>query len=43
MLTRARKDLFNNNNVAILNNKVALTIPIYKLDENIVIVQQNIT
>lgn len=28
MLTKARKDLLNNNDVVILNNKVAITISI---------------
>lgn len=42
MLTRAKKGLFNNNNVAILNNKVVSILPIYKPKENVVIVQQNI-
>ncbi len=43
MLTRARRDLLNNNNVAILNNKIALMIPILNLDKQVVIVQQNAT
>ena len=38
MLTRARKDLFNNNNIAILNSKVGVTILILNPDKQIVIV-----
>lgn len=41
MLTKTRKVLLNNNNVTILNNKVASTIPIYNPNKNIIIVQQN--
>lgn len=41
MLRRARKGLLNNDDVAILNNKVAATIPIHNADEQVVIVQQN--
>lgn len=41
MLKRARKGLLNNDNVAILKNKVAATIFIYNADEQVVIVQQN--
>ena len=43
MLRRARKGLFNNDNIAILNNKVAATIFIYNANEQVVIVQQNAT
>ena len=43
MLRRAKKGLFNNNNVAILNNKIEAIIPIYNADEQVVIVQQNTT
>ena len=39
MLTRTRKGPLNNNNVAILNNKVAVTIPILNPDKQVVIVQ----
>ena len=38
MHTRVKKDLFNDNNIAILNNKVLFIISIYKLDKNVVIV-----
>ncbi len=38
MFTRARKDLLNNDNIIILNSKVALTIPILNPDEPVVIV-----
>lgn len=38
MLTRARKGLFNDNNITILNNKVVVTIFILNLDEQVVIV-----
>lgn len=43
MLTKARKNLLNNNNVAIFNNKVVVTILIPNPDKQIVIVQQNAT
>lgn len=33
MLTQVRRDLFRNNNIAILRNKVAVTIPNFNLDE----------
>ncbi len=39
MLTRVRRSLLNNDNVAILNSKVAVTIPILNPDEQVVIVQ----
>lgn len=42
ILTRAKKGVLNNNDVAIFNNKVASTLPIHKPDKNVVIVQQNI-
>ncbi len=38
MLTRARRGLLNNDNVAILNNKVVVTIPILNPDEQMVII-----
>ncbi len=43
MLTRARRGFLNNDNVAILNSKVAVTIPILNPDEQVVIVQRNAT
>lgn len=43
MLTRARRGLLDNNDVAVLNNKVASSLPIHSPDENVVIVQQNAT
>lgn len=43
MLTRAKRGLLNNNDVAILNNKVVSILLIYKSEENVVIVQQNVT
>lgn len=43
MLTRTRKSLLNNNDVTILNNKVVLTLPIHNPEENVVIVQRNVT
>ncbi len=43
MLTRARRGLLNNDDVTILNSKVAVTIPILNPDEQVVIVQQNAT
>ncbi len=33
MLTRARRGLLNKDNIAIVNNKVAVTIPILNADE----------
>lgn len=42
MLRKVRKSLLNNDNIAILNNKVAVTIPIHNINEQVVIVQQNI-
>ncbi len=41
ILTIARKGLLNNNDVVILNSKVAVTIPILNPDEQVVIVQRN--
>ncbi len=41
MLTRARRGLLNNDDIVILNSKVAVTIPILNLGEQVVIVQQN--
>ncbi len=38
MLTRVRRGLLNNDNIVILNNKVAVTIPILNLDEQVIIV-----
>ncbi len=43
MLTRARRGLLNNNDATILNSKVAVTILILNLDEQVVIVQRNAT
>ncbi len=43
MLTRARRGLLNNDDVAILNSKVAVTILILNPDEQVVIVQRNAT
>lgn len=39
MLTKARKDLLNNNNVAILNIKVISKLSIQMPDKKVVIVQ----
>ena len=39
MLTGARKDLFDNNNIAILKSKVAITILILNLDKKVIIVK----
>lgn len=39
ILTKARKILFNNNDIAILNNKVASTLPMHKSEKNDVIVE----
>lgn len=41
MLRRAEKCFFNNNNIAILNNKVVVTISIHNVDKYVVIIQQN--
>ncbi len=38
MLMRGRRDLFNNDDVAILNSEKAVTIPILNPDEQAVIV-----
>ncbi len=38
ILTRARRSLLNNDNVAILNSQVAVTIPILNPDEQVVII-----
>lgn len=38
---RTRKGLFNNDNVTILNIKVAAIIPIHNVDKQIIIVKQN--
>lgn len=43
MLIKARKSLFNDNNVAILNSKIAITIPILNPNKQVVIIQQNTT
>lgn len=43
MLIRVKKNLFNIDNIIILNSKFALILYIYNLNKNIVIVQQNIT
>ena len=43
MLPKARKSLLNNNNIAIQNSKIVVTIPILNPDEQVVIVQQNAT
>ena len=40
---QARKNLFNNNNIVILNSKVIVMIPILNPDKQVVIVQQNAT
>lgn len=37
-LTRARKKLFNNNNIDILNNRIASSIQINNVNKNIVII-----
>lgn len=41
MLTGTRKSLLNNNHVAIVNSKIAVTIRILNPDEQVVIIQQN--
>lgn len=41
ILRRVKKSFLNNNNIAILNNKVAATISIHNTDEQVIIVQQN--
>ena len=41
IFTRARKGLLNDNDLAILNSKVLVIIPIFNPDEQVVIVQQN--
>ncbi len=41
MMTKARKDLFNIDNVTIVNSKIVVTILILNLDKQDVIVQQN--
>ncbi len=38
MLTRERKSLLNNDNVAILNSKIVVTISVPNPDEQVVIV-----
>lgn len=43
MLTKARRGFLNNNNIAIPNNEVVVTIPILYLDKQVVIIQQNTT
>ncbi len=43
MLTRAKRGLFNNDDVVILNSKVVVTISIQNPDEQVVIVQGNAT
>lgn len=43
MLIRVKKNLFNIDNIIILNSKFALILYIYNLNKNIIIVQQNIT
>lgn len=43
MLIKIRKSFFNNNNIAILNNKIVVTISILNLNKQVVIVQQNTT
>ena len=42
MLTRARKNLFNINNITILNSKVAVIISILNPNDHVVIIQQNV-
>lgn len=39
MFRRAKKGLLNNDNIAIFNNKVAVTIFIYNADKQVVIIQ----
>ncbi len=43
ILTRVRRGLFNNDDIAILNSKLAVTIPDLNPDEQVVIVKQNAT
>lgn len=38
MLQKARKSFFNNNNITILNNKLATIISIYNIDEQVIII-----
>ena len=40
---RAKRGLLNNDNVAIFNNKIVVTIHIVNLNEQVVMVQQNTT
>lgn len=43
MLITVKKSLFNNDNIAIINCKVAVIIYILNSDEQVIIVQQNAT
>ncbi len=43
MLTRARRSLFNNDDIVILNSKIAVMISILNPDKQVVIIQQNAT
>ena len=42
MLTKAKRGLLNNGDVAVFNNKVAITMPIQDTYKNVVVVQQNV-
>lgn len=39
LLTRAKKELFNNNNVDTFNSRIISLIPINNVDKNVVIIQ----
>ena len=43
LLTRARKGLLNNDDVDILNSRIASSIPIDDVNKNVVIIQRNAT
>ena len=38
MLTRTKKGFFNNNDILLLNNKIAAIIPIWNADEPVVMI-----
>lgn len=41
MFTKIRKNLLNNNNIAILNNKIIVTIFVGNISKHILVLQQN--
>ena len=43
LLTKAGKELLNNNDIDTLNNKIACSIPTNNFDKNVVIIQRNET